>query len=50
MARLSGMVIDHIKALRDGGLHHPDNVQLLSFGDNVRKGHVERAQRKSGGQ
>ena len=30
--------IDHIKPIAKGGLHHPDNLQILSKDDNRQKG------------
>lgn len=30
--------VDHIKPLSKGGLHHPDNLQVLRGVDNLRKG------------
>ncbi len=30
--------VDHIKPLAKGGLHHPDNLQVLRGRDNLRKG------------
>lgn len=30
--------VDHIKPLSKGGLHHPDNLQVLLGRDNLRKG------------
>ena len=30
--------IDHIRSLFSGGRHHPSNMQLLTQGDNIRKG------------
>jgi hypothetical protein len=30
--------VDHIKPLSKGGLHHPDNLQVLRGRDNLRKG------------
>ena len=31
--------VDHIDPLNNGGLHHPDNLQILSDKDNYSKGH-----------
>lgn len=30
-------VVDHIKPLKDGGLHHPDNVQVITHSENLRR-------------
>jgi len=30
--------VDHIKPLSKGGLHHPDNLQILLGRDNLKKG------------
>ena len=30
--------VDHVTPLAKGGLHHPENLQLLTAGENVRKG------------
>jgi 5-methylcytosine-specific restriction endonuclease McrA len=29
--------VDHIKPLSKGGLHHPDNMQILTFKENTEK-------------
>lgn len=40
MSRLMGEPyhVDHIKPLSKGGLHHPDNLQVLLGRENLRKG------------
>lgn len=30
--------VDHIQPLSRGGLHHPDNLRVISAADNMRKG------------
>lgn len=30
--------VDHIQPLSRGGLHHPDNLRVISAADNIRKG------------
>ena len=30
--------VDHIKPLSKGGLHHQDNLQILTATENLRKG------------
>lgn len=30
--------VDHIEPLAKGGLHHPDNLQILRRSDNCKKG------------
>ena len=30
--------VDHIKPLAKGGLHHPDNLQILTAEENLKKG------------
>ena len=32
-----GYEVDHIKAIASGGLHHPDNLQILSMIENRKK-------------
>ena len=49
MAHLGGLEVDHVVALRDGGAHHPGNVQLLPAVENIKKGVRERDLRKHGG-
>ena len=30
--------VDHIEPLASGGRHHPENLQVINAGDNMRKG------------
>lgn len=30
--------VDHIEPISKGGLHHPDNLQVMHWQDNLRKG------------
>jgi len=36
--------VDHIEPLASGGRHHPGNLQVITAGDNMRKGAKELAQ------
>lgn len=37
-ARKLGLHVDHIKPISKGGLHHPENLQLLTPEENLKKG------------
>lgn len=40
--------VDHIKPLADGGLHHPDNLQILKESDHHTKTACENKERMNG--
>ena len=37
----SNLVADHIRSRRNGGAHHPDNMQCLCDSCNARKANIE---------
>lgn len=39
--RTDGLVADHIVSRRNGGSHHPDNLQCLCSSCNARKSNLE---------
>ena len=46
---LDGLIVDHIIPWRDGGTHHPDNLQLLCSKCHKRKARWEAIWRENGG-